>query len=413
MTQQPAATVESFRSNTGTHAHRLPLRIVFVAPFGLRQKTTVWARTLPLARELVRRGHAVTVVIPPWDSPQDGGQREDQDGVHIIHVDVSDGLLSTVARMLAVVDAGRPDVIHIVKPRAHAGIVQFVLWQRRRWRRVPWKLILDVDDWERDWGPINRYSWPVARFLAWQEWWGMRHADGFTAASHWLMDKLTQTAPDRPRLYLPNGVSSPPPVQPVAPVGGDATVQADILFFSRFIEVEPAWLALFWRHLRAALPDARLLIAGAPVQEHLAQPYYDALADQPGIQWLGYVQLEELTALYSSVACAIFPAAPIPLHQAKCSVRLATTLLHGVPVIASAVGEQAHYGADGVAKLVPSAAAPEVFAAATVEAIRHPDPQRVAQGQAILRARYAWANLTEQLDALYASVVNPTYSQGD
>ena len=34
-------------------------RIAFVAPFGLGQKTTVWARTLPLARYLAAQGHTV------------------------------------------------------------------------------------------------------------------------------------------------------------------------------------------------------------------------------------------------------------------------------------------------------------------------------------------------------------------
>lgn len=384
-----------------------PMRIVYVAPFGLRHKTTVWARTLPLAQELVRRGHTATIVIPPWDSPEDAGRRADEAGVHLIHVALDGGLPATLARMLAVIDASAPEIVHIVKPRAHAGIVQFLLWQRRRLGRVPWKLVLDVDDWEQAWGPINRYPWPVARFLAWQETWGMRHADGFTAASHWLMEQLAQRAPDRPRLYLPNGVNAAPATG--APDLAAPTPRRDpsapgILFFSRFIEVDPAWLAAFWQQVRAALPNARLLIAGAPVQPHLAPPFHAALEGQPGVEWLGYVPADQLPALYGRVACAIFPAAPVPLHQAKCSVRLATTLLHGVPVIASAVGEQAHYGADNIATLVPAGASPAEFAAATVDLIRHPDPQRVQRGQAELRRRYAWPLLAEQLERFYTSL---------
>jgi hypothetical protein len=65
-----------------------------------------------------------------------------------------------------------------------------------------------------------------------------------------------------------------------------------------------------------------------------------------------------LPSLYPHIGCAIFPAQPTVLQQAKCSVRLATTLLSGVPVVASAVGEQAAYGAEGAANLVPAGALP-------------------------------------------------------
>lgn len=401
MTTQPAPHESAPRPDGSRRIP--PLRITYVAPFGLRQKTTVWARILPLAKDLVRRGHSVTLVIPPWDSPQDAGQRADDDGVHVVHIALDGGLPGIIARMLAVVDVSKPDIIHIVKPRAHAGMIQFILWQRRRLRHTQWKLLLDMDDWEQAWGPINRYAWPVARFLAWQEEWGMRHADGFTAASHWLMEQLARTAPNRPRLYLPNGVNDPPD-GPATRTVSDNNDIPHILFFSRFIEIDPSWLAAFWRHVRAALPHARLLIAGAPVQPHLAPPYYNALSNLPGIEWLGYIPREELSALYGRVACAIFPAAPVPLHQAKCSVRLATTLLHGVPVIASAVGEQAHYGAGGIARLVPADAAPETFATATIETIRHPEPQRIAAGQARLRERYAWSKLAAQLEVFYSNL---------
>ncbi len=67
-------------------------RLCFVAPFGLRQKTTIWARTLPLAQQLVARGWSATIVIPPWDSPQDSGRRWTEQGVGFephVWIDVS------------------------------------------------------------------------------------------------------------------------------------------------------------------------------------------------------------------------------------------------------------------------------------------------------------------------------------
>jgi glycosyltransferase involved in cell wall biosynthesis len=95
----------------------------------------------------------------------------------------------------------------------------------------------------------------------------------------------------------------------------------------------------------------------------------------------------------------------VPLHQAKCSVRLATTLLHGVPVVASAVGEQATYGAEGAASLVSPQATPSEFAAAVVDLIRQPAAQAamVRQARQRLAAAYQWSDLGAQLNKFYAN----------
>ena len=122
------------------------MQIVFVAPFGLRQKSTVWARTLPLARQLCRHGHCVTILIPPWDSPVDAGQSWCDDGVRIVNVGLAGGLPCVLWRMWRQLQRCQPAVVHIVKPRAHAGLVQWLLWQRRRWAGGNPRIVLDIDD---------------------------------------------------------------------------------------------------------------------------------------------------------------------------------------------------------------------------------------------------------------------------
>ncbi len=386
-------------STPGSSPH---LNVVFVAPFGLRHKTTVWARTLPLAEQLVAKAHTATILIPPWDSPETAGTREERHGVTLEQVQLRGGLPATLKRLVTRVHELQPDIVHIVKPRAHAGLVQFWLWQRRR--AHTWRLILDVDDWEQAWAGVNRYPWAVARFLAWQETWGLRHAHGVTAASHWLMDAVDRATPAIPRLYLPNGVTAlPSPPEPPRP--GDPP---RILFFSRFIEIAPSWLAAFWAAVQTQLPVAELIIAGEPVQPWLAQPFRAALSSATGVTWAGFVPRDQLPALYAAATCAIFPAAAIPLHQAKCSVRLATTLLHGVPVIASAVGEQSYYGAEEAAVLVPAAATPTEFAAAVVRVVQQPGARATlrARAEAHLLARYAWPDLTDRLTAFYAAILS-------
>jgi glycosyltransferase involved in cell wall biosynthesis len=380
--------------------------IVYVAPFGLGAKTTVWARTLPLAQQMVRRGWQASILIPPWDTPEDAGKRTEVDGVELVHVTLSGGILAVVARLVRELDQRQPQIVHIVKPRAHAGLVQWWLWRRRRWRRSTPTIVLDVDDWEQAWAAINHYGWPVARFLAWQEEWGLRHADGITAASRWLVERTQHYSPQTPVCYLPNGVvlSDQPPAQRAT---HPATPR--VLLFSRFVEVSPAWLAAFWQALAGQVPTALLLVAGSaftPGREALFQAAMTQL--DPGaaerVQWLGYVPRETLAAHYATVDCAIFPAAEEPLQQAKCSVRLATTLLHGVPVVASAVGEQAAYGAEGAARLVAPTAVPGEFAQAVVDLLHAPAEQRamVQRARQRLATRYTWDQLGDQLATFYA-----------
>ncbi len=388
-------------------------RVCFVAPFGLGQKTTVWARTLPLARALAAYGWRPTILIPPWDTPQDAGRRWRDGGVEIVNIALTGGLLVQTQRLLYEISRIQPDIVHIVKPRAHAGLVQWRLWGKRRDKRPA--LLLDADDWEQAWAPINCYPWPVARFLAWQEEWGIRHADGVTVASRWLAETIGQANPNAPLLWLPNGVEAPTPDAP----RWHPNSSRNVLFFTRFVEISPRWLARFLFSLHEKFSDSNLVIAGAPVRLGLDRPYrlavqQNAPQSAARVEWLGFVDRNQLAALYARIGCAIFPAAPTALQQAKCSVRLANTLLAGVPVVASAVGEQITYGADGAAHLAPAQATPEEFAAAVAEVLATPAQQRTLSEAARQRllTRYNWRVLGAQLDAFYQRVLEGGFGSG-
>lgn len=384
------------------------MNIAFVAPFGLGQKTTVWARTLPLARTLVDLGHSVSITIPPWDTPADAGKRWADHGVAMANVSLRGGLPFVVRRMLAEVTQHQPDIVQIVKPRAHAGMVQWWLWQMRKLNAPAVRIVLDIDDWEQAWAAINRYPLLTARFLAWQEEWGIRHADGISAASRWLEQRAHQIAPATPVLYLPNGVDEAllsksltmrlPPSSPT------------ILFFTRYVEVEPGWLAEFASYLYAKKNQLRLVVAGQPLRPDGDSAFRRAVsAANPAlterVEWRGRVTPQGIESLYASATCAIFPAAPTVLQMAKCSVRLATTLLHGVPVVASAVGEQANFGAEGAARLVAADATPVEFADALLDLLDHPAQQRemIARAQQRLAQHYRWVQLGERLEEFYRS----------
>jgi glycosyltransferase involved in cell wall biosynthesis len=310
------------------------MNIIYVAPFGLGQKTTVWARTLPLAKQVVNAGHQVTIVVPPWDTPEDGNTRSKHGGVQVFQVETRGGLPFIWRRLLREIDQLQPDIVHIVKPRAYAGLVQWWHWQRRRIVRSEFPaLLLDIDDWEQAWAPINNYSAVTSRFLNWQEEWGIRHADGITAASRWLVERAQDYAPEMPILYLPNGVEPPleratsrltaEDVDPyVFPHGnlGDGGFQ--ILYFTRFVEISPEWLARFWRSLSTLEKDCRLAVAGNALQPGRELVFRQTVAaispdTELRVSWLGHVARPTIDQLYRESDCAIFPAQEEPLQQAQ------------------------------------------------------------------------------------------------
>lgn len=381
------------------------LRIIFVAPFGMAHKTTVQARTLPLARELRRLGHEAGILVPPWDSRGDAGRNMVIDGVPIHHVATRGGLPAITARLLRHIDSAAPDIVHVVKPRAYAGIVQWALWQRRRVRAQRAScpgMLLDIDDWEQPWAAINGYAWHMARFLAWQEEWGIRHADGITAASGWLAKRAAQASPAIPVEYLPNGVE----IDAVPALGEKRAGPPRVLWFTRFVETTPEWMAAFWQAVARQAPDATLVIAGSALQPGRDSRFVRAL-DGMRVETMGFVQREQLPALLQSATCAVFPSEETPLLQAKCSVRLATVLQHGVPVVASAVGEQSAYGGEGAAILVAPEASPEEFAQRVVELLHSPDKQSElsAASRGRMAERYAWPLLAARLERLYVDML--------
>jgi glycosyltransferase involved in cell wall biosynthesis len=387
------------------------VRLVYIAPFGLRQKSTVWARILPLARRMAAQGAQVTILIPPWDSRQDANQRWMDEGVEIVNVRLDGGLPSTLSRLLRELALRKPSIVHIIKPRAYAGLVQYLLWQRRVAGLEGTPLLLDIDDWEQAWANVNNYARPLAHALAWQEEWGIRHTDGITAASHWLTTRASDYTQTTPILYLPNGVEIPE--EPLAaPVAALPLRPPTLLYFTRYVETTPAWLADFGASLATLAPRARLIIAGQPLQRNADASFRIALTTRLAalgtpnaleVHWLGGVARDSLPGIYAASDVAIFPAQPTPLQEAKCSVRLATSLLRGVPVVASAVGEQAHYGADGAALLLPHQAPASEFAAAALRLAqdRAAAQRMVAAAHTHLTRHYQWDHLAARLGDFY------------
>src|SRR3712207_456029 len=107
------------------------LRIAMIAPFGIRPKGTLAARMLPLAVQLCRRGHAVTIVAPAYLNPADAATRQVVDGIEVVHAGLPRApapfsAVETAVELARVAWQFEPDVLHVFKPKVYGGLAALV-----------------------------------------------------------------------------------------------------------------------------------------------------------------------------------------------------------------------------------------------------------------------------------------------
>ena len=327
------------------------MRIAMVGPFGFHPNKTMRARAFRLARPLVRRGHQVALLMPPWHTPQEAGRQWEEDGVTIHYTALRGGALGITRRLVHETLAFRPDAVHCFKPKAYSGLVAFWLWHFHRHRL---RLVVDSDDWEGwgGWNEVAPYSTLQRHFFAWQERWGMSHCHALTVASRALQTLAwAQRSPPSRLFYLPNG----PGIDVEA---GIVSAAADrraalgldgrpvLLLYSRLFEFETERLVAVLQRVRQETPDVAFLAVGAGLYEEDAASLRHRLAEtglEEAVVDAGWVPEDELPAVLAVADAALYLMEDNLLNRTKCPVKLADILAVGVPVAAEAVGQVPEY----------------------------------------------------------------------
>jgi glycosyltransferase involved in cell wall biosynthesis len=334
------------------------LNVVMIGPFAFKPKGTVSARAFFMARALVGRGHRVTILMPPYDNPDDSGRAWEEDGVRLQNMVLSgDDAYSRLVvplRMARRAVQLKPDVVHVFKPVAYSGLagIYLHLFSGR-------PLVLDTDDWEGTggWSDVSGYTPLGRRLFDWQERWLPRHADAVTVASRTLQAQVWGFGVDPIRvIYLPNG---PDPRLRGQPEVSDAEKAA----IRDALGVGAAPLALYLGHIPAGtdldlaidalatvadhLPEARLVIAG--VGDGLAglQRHAQAAGVADRMVFPGWIE-HDLAHRYLAAADAIVnPYRDTLINRAKCAGKVVSAMAMGKAVIASRIGENLEYIEDG------------------------------------------------------------------
>lgn len=391
------------------------MRIVMIGPFGLHPKSTMRSRALGLARPLVARGHEVTLIMPPFHTPEESDRTWTEDGVVLHYVPLDGGIIGTSRRMVAETLTRQPDIVHSFKPKAYSGLVAWWLWQFHRDRLG---LVTDTDDWE-GWGGWNDsapYSPAQKRFFAWQERWGLTHAHAITAASRTLAERTVDLGMTADRVsYIPNGPGIP--LREVSTAERDSIRAAlglgdrpTVLIFSRLFEFDTARLTDVLARVRGSIPDVAVLFVGAGLYEADSARFREQLqaADlTDAVVDVGWTALDDLPATLAAGDVGLYLMDDTLLNRAKCPVKLADMLAAGVPVVGEAVGQVNEYIRDGETGRLLSSGDVALVAGAIVELLGN-TAERQQMGiaaQADIRTRFGWDVLADQVEFVYRTVV--------
>jgi glycosyltransferase involved in cell wall biosynthesis len=404
------------------------MNVVMIGPFGMRPRGTMGVRALPMAQALVARGHGVTMLLPPWQNPEDAGRRWEEGGVTVENVRLPPDVpglfhLLTALRLTRRALAFRPDVVHLFKPKAYSGLTHWLLARFPHARRP--RLVVDSDDWEGagGWNEIGGYTPAQRRFFAWQERWGLTHADAVTVASRTLEGLVWALGVSPERVfYVPNGIGREARGKKLE--ARDPHPAPCILLYTRFFEFPVSRVIEVLQRVRERVPEARLLVvgkglfgeeeelfrlaaqSGLTVANHESGLTFDVSRFTDDIIYCGWVPSDALPACFAQASVAIYPFDDTLINRTKCAVKLMDLLMAGVPVVAEAVGQNREMIRHGETGWLVDPGDVVSFAEAVARLLEEAQLRdRLGQAAARdVRERLAWGRLVEVVERAYVPV---------
>jgi glycosyltransferase involved in cell wall biosynthesis len=314
-----------------------------------------------MARALVRRGHRVTILMPPYDNLADSGRAWEEDGVRLENMVLGRNdawhQLTVPLRMARRAARLKPDAVHVFKPIGYSGLAAIYLHLFFRQR-----LVLDTDDWEGKGGWIDLNPYPAAwkKLFAWQERWLPHRARAVTVASRCLQEQVAGFGVDPARIhYLPNGPDGRwrnlPPVRDEdkarvrAQLGlRDAPFALYLGHIPQGSDLDLALEAMAAPGLELPLPaGACLVVAG--VGDGLADLRERAreLGVEDRVVWAGWVEHERAHLFLAAADAVVVPFRDTLVNRAKCPAKVVAGMAMGKAVVAGRVGQAAEYIEDG------------------------------------------------------------------
>ncbi len=391
------------------------MKIVFIAPFGIRPKGTLFARMLPLAAGLQTLGHTVTIVAPPYTNPEDSGKVEMVRGVLIKNVRLGPSNKIASAALLAyrlfrTARLEKPDLVHLFKPKGYGGVAAFAhILLKQLGKRLP-PLFIDSDDWEGPGGMNDLHPYSRAERIVFrlQESWLPPRATGVTAASLTLQSRLLGMGIPAEKIhYLPNCVDAGPAGNRTAARRKLGILEGApvLLLYTRFFEFSQDKLHYLFAEICKKVPSVRFLVIGSGRnnEEQLLIRAGEEAGFSPALILAGWVETDEIADYLAAGDVAIYPFADNLLNRSKCPAKLTELLLAEIPVVADRVGQITEYIRPGLSGVLCNPDDWQEMADRTVDLLLDGTKGRAVgkSGRSFLLERFSWKDAAAELEKFY------------
>ena len=391
------------------------MKIVFLAPFGIRPKGTVIARMIPLAAELQGLGHEVVILAPPYTNPEDSGKTEVLSGVRLCNIVLGPKNRVIAApllawRMFCATLAEKPDLVQLFKPKGYGGLAAMLhLSLQIIGLRLP-PLLLDTDDWEGSGGmnESNSYSAVEKRFYRFQEQWLIKRVAGISVASRALEEMVAAMGVAGSRiLYLPNCAGKPvrasgAGVKRRLGIESDAPV---LLLYSRFFEFSQEKLHFLFAEIYRQIPQVRFLVVGKgrSGEEDQLLAAGREMGFATALLMAGWIDPAEIPDYLAAGDVAVYPFADTLVNRTKCPAKLTELLIAELAVVADSIGQIPEYIVHEYSGILCDHNNWQEMADRAVELLQDP-ARRYAMGLAgreYLLENFSWRQYAEQLNDFY------------
>jgi glycosyltransferase involved in cell wall biosynthesis len=379
-------------------------------------------RYWPLAREMARLGHTVTVAALHSNYEALPRKRFKQDGVNIWYVAPmhvrkqgniksyysTPGLLWVAVRATCLLSWAAlsvpTDIIHIGKPHPMNGVAGLLgQWLRRR------QVYLDCDDYETQ---SNRFGagWQK-RTVAFFERWLPRRVHYITTHTQFILSRLQAGGIPPERIYyISNGVDrqrfAPPDPQKVAALRSEFGLQGKrvIAFIgSLSLAGHPVDLLIkAFVAIHKAQPESILLLVGGGEDYENLRSQAQALGIGNATIFVGRVSPEEVRLYYHLPDVSVDPVHDDAAARGRSPLKLFESWACGVPFVSADVGDRRALLGDPPAGLLALPGNPLSLAEAILQILNDHNLSKELRERGLERVKaYYWDKLAVEFDELY------------
>jgi len=384
-------------------------------------------RYLPIAKEIMRMGHKVTIAALHSNFHSLRTHREDREGVEVLYVaqmhvlkqanqkhyfPLYKFILLAVRATLAlgwVALKSPADIIHVGKPHPMNGLAG-LLGKYLRGKT----LLVDCDDFEAG---SSRFSteWQK-QTVSFFERWVPQHAAVVTTNTHFMQDKLIcwGIPPDRV-LYLPNGVDSQRFSQPdqkeldalKARLGlTDNKVVAYIGSLSLPSHPVDLLVEAFGK-VHASLPEAALMLVGGGEDYETLKGHVQHLGIESAVRFCGRVPPDEVSRYYQIAHVSVDPVRDDDAARGRSPLKLFESWAACVPFVSADVGDRRSLLGTPPAGLLAAPGDPDSLAGCILKVLQDSRlSEELRRRGAQCAETYSWGSLTRQLESTYRQILS-------